>query len=433
MKRLLALIIIAVTIIPLFAFPISAEEKHEIVLFENGQYKFKLAGYNSDEDTAYLLNLFVSHTNTPYDEKSVSNQDVIYIIAGAWFSDEVKDNFNNKITYSRTNDDNVISIGYDSPENRTALFNKLDEKIRSLPNDRIAIDKSFFTIIENVEENNDNSGFISTIYNNITQGFNSLTQKIDDLNPLSKVFSGAIATVDKATAQTTIRNGGFNYVDEDSPLNNIIATIYKLLYPIGFITMLLCWGFGIAKSTISASLDIKDKSSIIHSVISLILGVAAMSLAPQILTLLTGVSQWLCDSIFEAALIEELFEKIEFEKALSILTIFTGGADQKSLFAIIVLLVVDLIFIINILWIALLQCLSPIFIGLMANQGTRKISFNFIKEYFKAMLVPVVTVIYFFLASTIVQETNIGGMIVALVLAISTLSIAGKKLDKLIN
>ena len=70
----------------------------------------------------------------------------------------------------------------------------------------------------------------------------------------------------------------------------------------------------------------------------------------------------------------------------------------------------------------------------MANEGTRKIGFNFIKEYFKALLVPSVTLIYFFLASTLAGVSHAaGGIIVALVLAISTLGIAGKKLDKLIN
>ena len=432
MKRFLVLIIIAVTIIPLFAFPISAEEKHEIVLYENGQYNiFFTESLSNEEDRNFFINLLVSHTEAPYDRNIVEqNENRILFSSGNLANSE----YNNKIIYSQRS----IIISYDSPESRTILFNKLAAKIQSLPKDKIVIDETFFDLVkepdwENAEEEKSNNGLLTTIYNNITQGFDSLTQKIDDLNPLSKVFSGTIATIDKATAKMTIRNGGFNYVDEDSPLNGIISTVYNLLYPVGFITMLLCWGFGIAKSTISASLDIKDKSSIIHSVISLILGVAAMSLAPQILTLLTGLSQWICSSIFEVSLMQEVFQKIKFEQALSILTIFTGGSSAEGLFASIVLLVVDLIFIINILWIALLQCLSPIFIGLMANQGTRKISFNFIKEYFKAMLVPVVTVIYFFLASTIVQETNIGGMIVALVLAISTLSIAGKKLDKLIN
>ena len=247
-----------------------------------------------------------------------------------------------------------------------------------------------------------------------------------------QIFNWNIVSIDGVGINLTLKNGGFNYVSESSPINTVISAVYKVLYPIGFIVMLLCWAFGIAKSTISASLDIKDKNSIIHSVIGLIIGVAAMSLAPQILTTLTGISRWLCNSIFDQSVLKSILGNLEFGNTLNIQDIVTKTSNE-ALFTIIVLLVVDLIFMINILWIALLQCLSPIFVGLMANEGTRKIGFNFIKEYFKALLVPSVTLIYFFLASTLAGVSHAGGIIVALVLAISTLGIAGKKLDKLIN
>lgn len=247
-----------------------------------------------------------------------------------------------------------------------------------------------------------------------------------------QMFNWNVISIDSEGINLTLREGGFNYVSESSPINTAISAIYKVIYPIGFIIMLLCWAFGIAKSTISASLDIKDKNSIIHSVIGLIIGVAAMSLAPQILTTLTGISRWLCNSIFDQSVFATITEKLGSVTAINIQDIITKTSNE-AFFTIIVLLVVDLIFMINILWIALLQCLSPIFVGLMANEGTRKIGFNFIKEYFKALLVPSVTLIYFFLASTLAGVSHAGGIIVALVLAISTLSIAGKKLDKLIN
>lgn len=247
-----------------------------------------------------------------------------------------------------------------------------------------------------------------------------------------QMFNWNVVSIDGEGINLTLREGGFNYVSESSPINTVISSVYKVLYPIGFIVMLLCWAFGIAKSTISASLDIKDKNSIIHSVIGLIIGVAAMSLAPQILTTLTGISRWLCNSIFDQSVFETTLGNIKNASTLNVQSII-NSTNNQALFTIIVLLVVDLIFMINILWIALLQCLSPIFVGLMANEGTRKIGFNFIKEYVKALLVPSVTLIYFFLASTLAGVAHAGGIIVALVLAISTLGIAGKKLDKLIN
>ena len=204
--------------------------------------------------------------------------------------------------------------------------------------------------------------------------------------------------------------------------------------------MLLCWAFGIAKTTISSSLDIKDKSSIINAVISLIIGLAAMSLAPQILTLLTGVSQWLCTIINDKNYITwqnwEVITDIDISEILL-------NTINNSIASLLTLIILEYVFMINILWIALLQCLSPIFIGLMANEGTRKISFNFIKEYFKALLVPVLTVCYFGLVNAFQYGLNnydsstssgtVTGLLASIVLAISTLSIAGKKLDKLIN
>ena len=247
-----------------------------------------------------------------------------------------------------------------------------------------------------------------------------------------QIFNWNFVSIDGEDINLTLREGGFNYVSESSPMNAVISAVYKVIYPIGFIIMILCWAFGIAKSTISASLDIKDKNSIIHSVLGLIIGVAAMSLTPQILTTLTGISRWLCNSIFDQSVFETTLEYIKNASTLNVQSII-NSTSNKVLFTTIVLLVVDLIFMINILWIALLQCLSPIFVGLMANEGTRKIGFNFIKEYFKALLVPSVTLIYFFLASTLAGVSHAGGIIVALVLAISTLGIAGKKLDKLIN
>ena len=247
-----------------------------------------------------------------------------------------------------------------------------------------------------------------------------------------QMFNWNVISIDSEGINLTLREGGFNYVSESSPINTAISAVYKVIYPIGFIIMILCWAFGIAKSTISASLDIKDKNSIIHSVIGLIIGVAAMSLAPQILTTLTGISRWLCNSIFDQSVFETTLVNIKNASTLNVQSII-NSTNNPVFFTIIVLLVVDLIFMINILWIALLQCLSPIFVGLMANEGTRKIGFNFIKEYFKALLVPSVTLIYFFLASTLAGVSHAGGIIVALVLAISTLGIAGKKLDKLIN
>lgn len=277
---------------------------------------------------------------------------------------------------------------------------------------------------EEAEEAEENKGFFE-------KAGDFFKSALDYIGLSDKLFNWEIVPENKDIIGLTIRNGGFNYITQDSQINQIIDVVYKVIYPIGFIIMLLCWGFGISKSTISVALDFKDKHSIINSIISLIIGLAAMSLAPKVLTVLTSISQWLCNSLFDQAIIKSLADSLKPE-GLTVQSIITSISNE-SLFASIVLLVVDLIFMINILWIALLQCLSPIFIGLMASEGTRKIGYNFIKEYLKALLVPSVTLIYFFLAVSLTKVTHAGGIIVALVLAISTLGIAGKKLDKLIN
>lgn len=429
MKRFLALIIIAVTIIPLFAFPISAEEKHEIVLYENGQYNMLFTeSLSNEEDLNFFINLLVSHTEAPYDRNVVAqNENLILFSSGNLANSE----YNNKIIYSRRS----IIISYDSPESRSILFNKLAAKIQSLPKDKIVIDETFFDLVkepdwgnageetkEEKKEKEDNEG---GFFKNAGKVFLAIVNFFDFFE------------MDSENVGDTLTSGGFNLIEPEGELNEMIKKIYNVLYPIGFITMLLCWGFGIAKSTISSSLDIKDKSSIIYSILSLILGVSAMSLSPQILTFLTGASRQLCEKIgsAEVACISE-----EYFKQTNFLDMIIGGAEM-GVTTLLVVLFVDLIFMVNILWIALLQCLSPIFIGLMANQGTRKMSFNFIKEYFKALLIPVVTVCYWCLVATFQADFNnfgtgtgiIAGLLGSIVLAISTLSIAGKKLDKLIN
>ena len=339
MKRLLALIIIAATIIPLFVFPISANE----ATIEA-----------SNEESADLSN------------------------------EESTDSSNEESTDSS------------------------DEENRSKK------EESFWDKAINFFEN---AGKLITGFFNIFSFFEGV-----------------------GDARTTLESGGFNFIEPHSRFNLTISTVYKVLYPIGFIIMLLCWAFGMAKSTISASLDIKDKSSIIHSVIGLIMGVAAMSLAPQILTILTGASQWICTKLTSVSYIT--WENWDTVTDIDILEIILNTATNLEA-ALLVLIIIEYVFMINILWIALLQCLSPIFIGLMANQSTRKISFNFIREYFKAILLPIVTLIYFNLASALLWDYDplkgntaggfTVGLIGAIVLGIATVSIAGKKLDKLIN
>ena len=235
-----------------------------------------------------------------------------------------------------------------------------------------------------------------------------------------------------------IVDGGFGFVATNGNINESISKAYNITYPIGLAVMLIGWGFGIAKSSINASLDIKDRNSIIHAVLGFVIGITAITVSPHLLSTLTGVSYWLYQEILNVAFVDgavNTFDHI-FHDAV---TQLVGGRSpllfglNASVYAAIVIVIIDLVFMLNILWIALLQALSPIFIGCFASEGTKKISMNFIREYIKALLVPPVTLIYFWLSYSMVGEFGLFGIIGAIVLGISTLGIASKKLDKLIS
>lgn len=449
MKRFIALFIIFVTALSVFTLPISAENKNptELVLFENGKYKVEFISIDENKksffesisltslitdaltnsqdlyDINFFINLFTSHTGVPYEEPFIDNSEKIYL-----FTAETSTEYSNKITcLIHESGVKFLFFGYDSIEGQAEFFSNFEKKLKEMPTDKIVIDQSFFTVehIKSPEAEKENAelNFFQKAGKLITGFFNlfSFFERVGD-------------------NRDVLTNGGFAYIENNSRLNTMISAIYQVLFPIGFIIMLICWGFGVAKSTISSSLDLKDKNSIIHSIISLILGIGVMSLAPQILTVLTGISQWLCSTVASVSIFS--WENWEIITDCDITELMLGTvSNAEALF--LVLVIIEFVFMINILWIALLQCVSPIFVGFMANPSTRKISFNFIREYAKALLLPVVTLVYYKLVSQLLYDldpTTPGavagisiGLIGAIILGISTVSIAGKKLDKLIN
>lgn len=230
---------------------------------------------------------------------------------------------------------------------------------------------------------------------------------------------------------TPLRDGGFSYANDSSELNSVISKLYYITYPIGFAIMLIAWGIGVAKSSISCSLDIKNSGSIIRELLSLVIGLTAIACAPYILSSLTGISAQLCRML--AGDIWDSLETVNGIANFSLKDYLTGSTANSLAFGGIVHLFIGIIFMLNILWIACLQVLSPLFVAFFASNTSRKLAMNFVKEYFKALLVPSVTIIYFRLALTMMDEFVLFGLIGSLVLAISTLGIAGKKLDKLIS
>lgn len=442
MKKLLILFIIFTIILSLFTLPIFSEEikttkkfettekieSAELTIFENGKYIVQIIASN-EEDKTKLIDILVNHTGIPYEENLNIGTNSSRIFIGEYFTEK----YENQALYIN----NDFYFCYKTIENRDALFNNFSQKLATLPKDKIVLDASFGNNTTNIIDEELYELVISAMVSNGNREKNENSF----FESASKFFKAiiqffTILEIDNDSSAETLISGGFNLITPNSEINRTISQIYKIIYPLGFLVMLICWGFGMAKSTISASLDIKDRSSILNSVISLIIGLAAMSLSPQILTVLTGISKEMCETIGNIDL-----GFLPISDTTNIFDLILDGSE-KVVSSVIVFLFIDLIFIINILWLALLQCLSPIFIGLMANTNTRKFSFNFIKEYFKALLIPIVTICYWYLVSAFqggyqhldVERSGLtAGLIGSIILALSTVSIAGKKLDKLIN
>lgn len=251
------------------------------------------------------------------------------------------------------------------------------------------------------------------------------------INFFSKADAFLTTFTRKITVDSSVfSHGGFGFAGSWSSagaLNTMIATLYKITMGIGFAVMLLTWGFGMTKSSIHCSIDIKDRCSIIREIFSLIIGMTAISVAPTILTVLTSLSSRLCYELSVAG-----WGEAAWKGSGSFWTCITLERFDISTIRFIVGLFAEIILTLNVLWVACLQVLSPLFVACFASGLSRKIAMNFTKEYIKAILVPPVMVIYLSLCMAIAGDISVG-LITAIVLGFSTLGFAGKKLDKLIN
>ena len=286
--------------------------------------------------------------------------------------------------------------------------------------------------------------------NNLIKELEKIINIFKDPERILELIVIDISKIKEGTFFVTLLNGGYNYFSgKENSINLMISTLYNLTYPIGIVVMVLAWVFGLAKNSTNTALDIKDKNSLIHSMLGLGIGLAAMTVSPYVLTVLTSISNWLCVSISSISIktwtidiLNNLTEALRNSKTASDyevnLYFLKGALGAQGLYSIIVVIVIEFVFCLNMLWLALLQVVSPIFIGLCASGITRKFTFNFTKEYFKALLMPILSLIYIALSKAMLATDNlyyIGllSLLFSLVLSISTLGIAGKKLDKLIN
>ena len=300
------------------------------------------------------------------------------------------------------------------------------------------------------EECGSSINIISTL-NNLIKELEKIRDIFEDPEHILELIVIDISKFKTGTFFITLLNGGYNYFSgEDNPINLMISTLYNITYPIGIVVMVIVWIIGLLKGTTNMALDLKDKNSLVRSMLGFLIGLAAMTVAPYILTVLTALSNWLCVSISSISIktwitevfdnkFEKIFEGINTAAECKVNLYFLKNVlGVQGLYGIIVIIVIEFVFCLNMLWLALLQVVSPIFIGLCASGIARKFTFNFIKEYLKALLMPVLSLIYIALSTAMLATDNLYyvgllSLLLSLVLSISTLGIAGKKLDKLIN
>ncbi len=267
----------------------------------------------------------------------------------------------------------------------------------------------------------------------ITRLVNSITALFESSDSLSK----ALFDIDAVFLQ----NGGYD-PQAVTALNGASGKIYRIMYPLGMGVMLVCWILNTAKCGVTSTLDVRQKNSIGQIGVSIIVGLVALGIAPKILTAMTSFSYGLCRQISStgafAGLISSMAQNTVIQTLVgngilgSVLSgAVTGDGVLDALAYAIFLLVIRWVFYVNLLYISLLQALSPVFIGFAGGGSTTaRFAANYAREYVKALLVPPVTIAYAALCTQIMGSTV--GLILSFVLSFSSISIAGKKLDKLI-
>lgn len=213
----------------------------------------------------------------------------------------------------------------------------------------------------------------------------------------------------------SLQQGGYQYVSD--VLNENISRAYTYFYPFGFAVLLLSWVFGMAKSGFTVMRDLNSTNSIVLAALRFIVALVVMSMSPWVLNVMTSLSMQMC---------RDVCQKLHFEA----LGVWQAAPDGRLGYAIFIF-IVQFTLMLNVAYMALLQCLCPLFVGFVGNDGTRHITINYVREYAKCCLVPPVTALYAIIASNFISNSTI--LIGGLVLSISAIGIAGKKLDALLR
>ena len=243
-----------------------------------------------------------------------------------------------------------------------------------------------------------------------------------------------------------VGKGGSNYVN--SAFNKSITEVRDLFLPLGYCVMFVCWIIGMCKSGISLNFDLGAKDGILRSGLTLMLCLFLMEVSMEIMESLSALCWEYCDQLVSRTKITSLISTVlpapeeadsffeQFIDSLGyiddIIDLIKGAEGGiKELGVMFLFFIVEAVLVLNVAYMGLLQCFSPIFVGFAAGgEGTRRFATGFFKEYLKVCLVPPVIMVYLALCFNLFLSSSVGWFL-CIVLGISVFGI-GKKLDKII-
>ncbi len=223
-----------------------------------------------------------------------------------------------------------------------------------------------------------------------------------------------------------LSTGGSHYVN--STFNKAITKMHEVFLPLGYCIMFVCWIIGMCKCGVSLNFDPGAKDGIIWSGLSLLLGLFLMEVSMEIMESLSALCWEYCKSVYAHTGITTNLPKLigSVSKDSGILGFLAEiGVD-------IIALIVEAVLLLNIAYMGLLQCFSPVFVGFAAGgDGTRRFATSFFKEYLRVCLVPPVLAVYVGLCFELFNASSVG-VFLCLVLGISIFGIKNK-IDKIIT
>lgn len=268
----------------------------------------------------------------------------------------------------------------------------------------------FFTLgVFAAEEEDDDAGILEML-ESMWETLLSIPKKLSTLGDYIKDMWEAKKAAEEEwkVFQSYLRSmelGASAYWGYTEPIIKAVNKMYNVVYPLGVVIMLVCWAYGIFKDGMSSMFDLTDKNSIVRSCLSLIVGLTLLSLTGKILSVLISLSM----QYTELITIKVPQSPVSFDANSISYLLFTG--------------IINIIFQLNVIQIAVLQGISPFFFGFAASESTRKLTFNFLKSYGKCLLAPIVTIAYTIFSSWALETMsgwNIINVIVILIACAST-------------